>query len=511
MSRLGGKLCGWAAIAAIAGGTLMTTAEHSARAQETPSPGIMTQQAEPAVPAPDGFRPGSEFLADLAERLLDSVVNISTSQKIDASRGIPMPDIPEGSPFRDFFEDFFDRQQQPNNRPRRVQSLGSGFVVDADGLIITNNHVIEDADEIEVNFTDGSKLPAELVGRDPKTDLAVLRVKPVVPLKAVSFGNSDTARVGNWVMAIGNPFGLGGSVTVGVVSARNRNIDVGPYDNFIQTDAAINVGNSGGPLFNLKGEVIGINTAIFSRSGGSVGIAFAVPSNTAKPVVAQLVEYGETRRGWLGVRIQEVTEEIAESLGMDRARGALIAGINENGPAAGSGIEPGDVVISFDGRQVREMRDLPLIVADTEPGKEVDVVVLRNGEEMSFRVTTGRLEESEEAAAKRSDGETPEDAPPVSVLGLELVPMSAALREQYKIDDKVEGLVVVAVDTASNAAERGIAPGMVVVEVAQERVNTLAEMVTRIEEMKKQDRRSVMLLVSDPSGEFHYVALRISE
>jgi serine protease Do len=332
-----------------------------------------------------------------------------------------------------------------------------------------------------------------------------------VPLKAVSFGDSDTARVGNWVMAIGNPFGLGGSVTVGIVSARNRNIDVGPYDNFIQTDASINVGNSGGPLFNLKGEVIGINTAIFSRSGGSVGIAFAVPSNTAKPVVAQLVAYGETRRGWLGVRIQEVTEEIAESLGMGRARGALVAGVNDDGPAAGSGIEPGDVVISFDGRAVNEMRDLPLIVADTAPGKEVDVVALRNGEEIGFRVTTGRLEESEEVAAKQGGGETPEDAPPVSLLGLELVPISDALRKQYKIDEKVEGLVVVAVDPASNAAERGIAPGMVIVEVGQEPVMTLAEMVQRIEEMKKQDRRSVMLLVSDPSGEFHFVALRISE
>jgi len=505
---LGARLLGWVAVSVIAGGALMTQAEHSARAQESPSPGVVTQQAEPAVPAPDGFRPGSEFLADLAEKLLGSVVNISTSQKIESSRSIPMPDIPEGSPFRDFFEDFFDRQGQPD-RPRRVQSLGSGFVIDAAGTIITNHHVIEDADEIVVNFSDGTKLSAELVGRDPKTDLAMLRVKPAAPLKAVSFGDSDTARVGNWVMAIGNPFGLGGTVTVGIISARNRNIDVGPYDNFIQTDASINLGNSGGPLFNLKGEVIGINTAIFSRSGGSVGIAFAVPSNLAKTVVAQLAEYGETRRGWLGVRIQEVTEEIAESLGMDRARGALIAGVNDDGPAAGSGIEPGDVVISFDGRSVIEMRDLPRIVADTEPDKEVDVVILRDGEERMFKVVTGRLEESERTEAAEEKDQPQEGAESVTLLGLELAPMSDELRQQYKIGEKVDGVVVTAVAPDSNAAERGIAPGIVIVEVAQERVKTLSDVVKRIEAMKKQARRSVLLLLSDASGELRYVALRI--
>ena len=476
-----------------------------------PAPAQGAQMIEPreAPPAIE-FRPGTEFLADLAERLLDSVVNISTSQNIDSSRSIPMPDVPEGSPFRDFFEDFFDRQRR-GDRPRRVQSLGSGFVVDPDGIIITNNHVIEGADQVIANFNDGTKLVAEVIGHDPKTDVAVLRVKPPQPLKAVPFGDSGTLRVGNWVMAIGNPFGLGGSVTVGIVSARNRNINAGPYDNFIQTDASINRGNSGGPLFNLKGEVVGINTAIFSPTGGSVGIGFAVPSSLASLVVQQLIEFGETRRGWLGVRIQEVTEEIAESLGMDRARGALVSGINEDGPAAGTGIEPGDVVIAFDGREIREMRDLPRIVADTEPGKEVDVVVLRDGEEMSFKVTTGRLEESEEAAATESGGETPEDAPSVSLLGLELAPMSDALREQYAIDEKVEGLVVLAVDPASNAAERGVAPGMVIVEVGQERVNTPTEMTKRIEGLKSQGRRSVMLLVSDPSGEFHFVAVRIGE
>lgn len=507
MSLFRRSLGGWVLIAALAGGALLITSGELASAQTAQAPSAPA--AQPTAPAvgPE-FRPGSDFLADLAERLLKSVVNISTSQNVSSSRGIPVPEIPEGSPFKDFFDDFFDRQGHPD-RPRRVQSLGSGFVIDPEGIIITNNHVIEGADQIVANFSDGSKLPAELVGHDPKTDVAVLRVKPSAPLNAVGFGDSDTARVGNWVMAIGNPFGLGGSVTLGIISARNRDIDVGPYDNFIQTDASINLGNSGGPLFNLKGEVIGINTAIFSRSGGSVGIAFAVPSNTAKPVVEQLVAFGETRRGWLGVRIQEVTEEIAESLGMDRAHGALIAGVNADGPAAGSGIEPGDVVVSFDGRSVGEMRDLPRIVADTEPGKEVDVVVLRDGEEMTFKVVTGRLEESEQASTSENE-EKPEDgAEPVQVLGLELATMSDQLRDRYNIDDKIDGVVVTAVAPDSNAAERGLVPGSVIVEVAQESVKTLADVIRRVDEMKKQDRRSVLLLVADTSGELRYIALRI--
>ena len=507
LSRFGGNLRGWALVAALAGGVLVAAPDDPARAQEAQAPSAPAARSTAPGVGPE-FRPGSDFLADLAESLLDAVVNISTSQKVDGARGIPVPEIPEGSPFKDFFDDFFDRQGRAD-RPRRVQSLGSGFVIDASGIIITNNHVIEGADEIVANFNDGTKLPAELVGRDPKTDLAVLRVKPAARLKSVSFGDSDAARVGQWVMAIGNPFGLGGTVTVGIVSARNRDIDVGPYDNFIQTDASINLGNSGGPLFNLKGEVVGINTAIFSRSGGSVGIAFAVPSKLAAAVAKQLIEFGETRRGWLGVRIQEVTEEIAESLDMDRARGALIAGINADGPAAGSGIEAGDVVISFDNRAVRKMRDLPRIVADTMPGREVDVVVLRGGNKMTFKVVTGRLEESEQTAVAEEADKPERDAAPVEVLGLELATMSEELRQQYKIDEKVDGVIVTAVAPNGNAAERGIVPGMVIVEVAQERVRTLADVVRGIEEMRKQDRRSVLLLLADASGELRYVALRI--
>ncbi len=339
------------------------------------------------------------------------MVNISTSQTVAPSRSVPTPQLPPGSPFEEFFEEFFKRRQQQgddgDDTPRRVSSLGSGFVIDAGGLIVTNNHVIADADEIYANFNDGSKLKAELVGRDTKIDIALLKVTPLPdkPLKAVKFGDSDGLRVGDWVMAIGNPFGLGGTLTVGVISARNRDINSGPYDNFLQTDAAINRGNSGGPLFNMDGDVIGINTAIISPSGGSIGIGFAVPSNTALAVVNQLRQYGEMRRGWIGVRIQSVTDEIAESLSLGKPRGALVGGLTDDGPAAKGGIKPGDVIIKFDGKDVRDMRSLPIIVADTPVDKDVEVVVVRKGKEETLRLKVGRLEESDKAEQAALDQE----------------------------------------------------------------------------------------------------------
>jgi serine protease Do len=328
-----------------------------------------------ALPAWPAAARGPENISDVAEQVIDAVVNVSTSQKVD-SRISGMPDLPPGSPMEQFFEDFFKKHRgqggpdgqggsdgqgdnsDADKSPRRVNSLGSGFIIDPSGLIVTNNHVIADADEINVIFNDGTKLPAQLVGKDSKADLALLRVKADHPLKAVAFGDSDKLRLGEWVIAIGNPFSLGGTVTAGIVSARNRDIQSGPYDNYIQTDAAINRGNSGGPLFNLNGEVIGINTAIISPSGGSIGIGFAVPSDTAVPVLNQLREYGEARRGWLGVRIQQVTDDIAESLSIKPPHGALVAGVDDKGPAKPGGIEPGDVVVKFDGHDIKEMRDL---------------------------------------------------------------------------------------------------------------------------------------------------------
>ena len=286
---------------------------------------VAVSGAAHAKTAPDSF-------ADLAEKLLPSVVNISTTQVIEGRPGMELPKLPPGSPFEDFFKEFFDRNQ-PQHRSRRATSMGSGFVISADGYVITNNHVIQDADEITVILHDDTRLKAELVGRDAKTDLAVLKVKPKGKLKAVKFGDSDAARVGDWILAIGNPFGLGGTVTAGIISARGRDINAGPYDDFFQTDASINRGNSGGPMFNLKGRVIGINTAIFSPSGGSVGIGFAIPASVASPVIKQLIKHGQVRRGWLGVHIQAVTDEIAETLGLKKASGALVASIIPDGPA----------------------------------------------------------------------------------------------------------------------------------------------------------------------------------
>ncbi|POF28682.1 Do family serine endopeptidase [Roseibium marinum] len=457
---------------------------------------------------------GPVSVADLAENLADAVVNISTAQTVQGQRSVPMPEVPEGSPFQEFFEEFFNRQNRDNDQPRRVQSLGSGFVIDGkEGIIITNNHVIEGADEVTANFNDGTKLKAEILGTDEKTDLAVLKVTPETPLKDVNFGNSDGIRVGDWVMAIGNPFGLGGTVTVGIVSARNRDINSGPYDNFIQTDASINRGNSGGPLFDMEGKVVGINTAIISPSGGSIGIGFAIPAKTAMRVIDQLREFGETRRGWLGVRIQEVTDEIAESLGMDEAMGALVAGVTEDGPAAKGKVEPGDVIVKFDGSEVESMRELPRMVAETAIGKEVEVVVLRKGEEVTISVTLERLEENdvEEASAETED--QPEDTPAEKseVLGMMLAELDDALRKQFSIDEDITGVVVTEVIAGSSAEEKRVTAGDVIKEVAQEPVSTPADVEAEIKKLKADGRRSALLLLANPTGDVRFVPVRIED
>ena len=466
-----------------------------------------------ALPVDVGAQSRPASVADLAEGLVDGVVNISTSQTVKGSKGIPIPELPEGSPFREFFEDFFNKQKGNEGQPRRVQSLGSGFVITPDGLVVTNNHVIAEADEITVNFNDGTKLKAELVGRDAKTDIAVLRVKPEKPLLALNFGDSNGLRVGDWVMAIGNPFGLGGSVTLGIVSARNRDINSGPYDDFIQTDAAINRGNSGGPLFNMNGQVVGINTAIISPSGGSIGIGFAIPTEIARSVIDQLTKFGETRRGWLGVRIQEVTDEIAESLAMAEARGALVAGLTPGGPAEAAGIEAGDVIIRFDGRDVPEMRDLPRMVAETPIGKEVDVVVLRRGKETALKVALGRLEEGEKQDATSSGKKPPKEKPApatTEVLGMTVSQLTDELRKQHNVGDAIKGVVITKVDPQSNAAEKRLQAGNVIVEVAQESVTTPAEVAAKVKALKDQGRRSALLLVSTGAGELRFVAVQIN-
>lgn len=454
---------------------------------------------------------GPDSVADLVVDLQDAVVNISTSQTIAAEKSVPMPQIPQGSPFQEFFEEFFKNRQNPNQGPRKAQSLGSGFVIDAAGIIITNNHVIDGADEITANFADGTKLKAKLLGTDKKTDIAVLQVTPTKPLKAVPFGDSDKARVGDWVMAIGNPFGLGGSVTVGIVSARNRDISAGPYDNFIQTDAAINKGNSGGPLFNMQGEVVGINTAIYSPSGGSVGIGFSVPSNTAVSVISQIREFGQTRRGWLGVRIQNVTDDIAEGLGLKEPKGALVAGITEGGPAEKAGVQAGDVILKFDGKDVPSSRELPRMVADAIVGKDVPVTVLRKGKEQDIRIVLGRLEEGEKAAAAESGRGSAPEAKPVATkaLGLTLSDITGELRSKFKIKDNVKGVIVAEVEAGSAAAEKRVVAGDVIVEIAQEPVKTPQEAVDRLALLKKEGRKSALMLIANGEGELRFVAVRI--
>jgi serine protease Do len=457
---------------------------------------------------------GPDNIADVAEAVIDAVVNISTKQTVDIRGGVPS--LPQGTPFDEFFDEFFKKRGQGGDNggkgtPRRVNSLGSGFIIDPSGIVVTNNHVISDADEITVILNDNTQLKATLIGRDQKTDLALLKVSSDKPLKAVKFGDSDKLRLGEWVIAIGNPFSLGGTVTAGIISARNRDINSGPYDNYIQTDAAINRGNSGGPLFNLNGEVIGINTAIISPSGGSIGIGFAVPSKTALAVIDQLREFKEVRRGWLGVRIQQVTDEIADSLNIKPARGALVAGIDDKGPAKPAGLEPGDVVVKFDGRDIREMRDLPKIVAETPVGKNVEVIVIRKGKEEKKTVKLGRLEDAAEkqpAALTKKDSAPDEKSVVKKTLGLELSNLSDDLRKKFSITDKIKnGVVITGVDPNSTAAERRLQPGMVIVEVQQQPVANAADLQSRIDKLKKDGKRTAMLLVTTPDGDTTFVAL----
>ena len=486
--------------------------------------------------------PPAQGFADLAERLLPAVVNISTTQTVRAERGPQapgerrrgqgpgqgpqgqgpeVPQFPPGSPFEEFFREFFDRQgrggpqgERPESAPRRAQSLGSGFIIDPSGFVVTNNHVIAEADEIRVTLQDNTQLVAKVVGRDTKTDLALLKVEPSKPLASVKFGDSDKARVGDWVMAIGNPFGLGGSVTVGIVSARARDINAGPYDDFLQTDASINRGNSGGPMFNMAGEVVGINTAIYSPTGGSVGIGFAVPSILAKNVVDQLRQFGKTRRGWLGVNIQSVTDEIAESLGLDKAKGALVARVTEKGPADVGKILPGDVVIKFDGRDVTEMRRLPRMVAETSVDKTVDVVVWRKGKEVPLKIKLGELPEDDQVAAAPRDapgspgGRTAPSPATVDTLGMSLTQLTADLRERFEIPEKTKGVLITKVAEGSTASERDLRAGDVIVEVAQEEVTSPSQVVKKVTEAGTAGRKSVLVMV-ERRGEQRFIGLPV--
>lgn len=449
-------------------------------------------------------------VADIAAPLLDAVVNISVTQTLAIN---DPANLPENFPFQDLFGG--------NGEPlQRIQGLGSGFVIDPAGVIVTNVHVIEGADEIWATFHDGTRLAATIIGTDPQTDIAVLRVEPPAPLVAVPFGDSEALRIGDWVIAIGNPFGLGGSVTLGIISARNRDLNAGPLDDYLQTDTAINTGNSGGPLFNLAGEVIGVNTAIFSETGASAGVAFAVPSAMVARVVSQIVEFGAVRRGRIGVRIQEITPGIAEGFGLAQARGALVVQTFEGTPAEEVGLQVGDIIIRLGNRDVIEMRDLPLIVANTDVGAELPITFIRGGAEQTVTVTIQEV--APEPGAIVTDGPPPApqtpavERTPLSArdLGLTLAPISPEARREFDIAAAIDvGVVITAVAPGSFADERGIVAGEIIIEVGPDAllppVADETDVNARLAEAQSGDRNVVLLLLSDPMGTTRFEWVRV--
>ncbi|HYD69377.1 DegQ family serine endoprotease [Azospirillum sp.] len=486
----------------------------TAAAQTGDPPSTSAAPVMPATPVMPKAPPPT--FAPLARTQLDTVVNISTTQPPPGG-GPRMPDAPQfprGSPFEEFFREFRDRQQQQQQQqPQRPPTaLGSGFVIDPSGYVVTNNHVVGEAAEIHVILHDGTRLDAKLVGSDPLTDLALLKVEPKQPLAATRWGDSEKVEVGDWVVAIGNPFGLGGSVTAGILSARARDIQQGPYDEFLQTDASINRGNSGGPLYNLEGEVIGINTAIYSPTGGSVGIGFAIPSALARPVIEQLKDHGEVKRGWLGVQVQRVTQDIADNLGVQEPKGALVTSVTPGGPAEKAGIRQGDVIVHFAGKDIKSMRELPRVVANTPIGREADVALLREGRQTSLKVTVGELQAERLMAAAGSS----EPRPPAAtgrtekILGLTLAPLTPALRETFELDADAQGVVVTDVAEGSVASNRGLDPGDIILEVGQEPVVRPEDVISRIRQAREQGRKTVLMLISH-QGDLRYVPVPVDQ
>ncbi|UWQ34098.1 Do family serine endopeptidase [Leisingera sp. M527] len=467
---------------------------------------VLLMQAVSAMARP-------ESLAPLADQVSPAVVNITTTTVVEGRTG-PQGIVPEGSPFEDFFREFQDRNGNGNgNRPRRSSALGSGFVISEDGYIVTNNHVIEGADEIEIEFFPGDGqpkelLPAKVIGTDPNTDIALLKVQAPAPLKFVKFGDSDTARVGDWVVAMGNPLGQGFSVSAGIVSARNRELS-GSYDDYIQTDAAINRGNSGGPLFNMDGDVVGVNTAILSPNGGSIGIGFSMASNVVVKVVDQLKKFGETRRGWLGVKIQDVDADLAEAIGLDKARGALVTDVPE-GPAKAAGVLAGDVIVSFDGGDVKDTRGLVRQVGNAEVGKTVRLVVYREGKTETLRVTLGRREDAERSPTGQQNGDGEPGQTEKELLGLSVGVLTDQMRGELNVGEDVEGLAILSVDETSEAWEKGLRAGDVITEAGQQKVTSISELESRVAEAKEAGRKSLLLLVRR-GGEPRFVALNLAK
>ena len=456
--------------------------------------------------------------ADMVEELSPAVVNISTSQKLESNgprlefHGLPGGE--EYEPFREFFERFYERFGDDGGglfpRERNVTSLGSGFVIDPEGYIVTNNHVVEQAEEVTVTFQDDSKYEAKVVGRDPKTDLALIKIETDNELPYVSFGDSDEARVGDWVIAIGNPFGLGGSVSAGIISARSRNINAGPFDDFIQTDAAINRGNSGGPLFNIDGEVIGVNSAIFSPSGGNIGIGFSIPAALAEPVLEQLREYGRTFRGWLGVKIQHLTEEIADSLGLEEPRGALVLAVNPDSPAKAGGLKAGDVILRYAGQPVEEMRELPRMVAETKADTEVEIVVWREGDEETLDVTVGEMEEEtpQVAAGEKGDRGDEQSSRAEDYLGLKVATLTRSIRKEFNIEQPREGVMVLGVEPGTAGDESGLRRYDIIVQANQRAVESVDDLRDAIEAARDDEKNHALLRISR-SGTMLFVTIPV--
>lgn len=462
-----------------------------------------------------------QSFAPLVKKVLPAVVNISVTQNsapdamAEEPEAGPTPDFPN-SPFDEFLRRFFDQQmpngerhlfpQRPEGQGHRI-ALGSGFIIDPSGYVVTNNHVVGNAGKVEVTLQDNTKYPAKIIGRDPKTDIALVKIKADKPLPYVSFGDSSAAQVGDWVMAVGNPFGLGGTVTTGIISARGRDIHSGPFDDFLQIDAPINRGNSGGPTFDLDGRVIGINTAIYSPNGGSVGIGFAVPSNVAKNIVAQIEEHGKVERGWLGVQIQEVTPAIAASLGLHGEHGALVAVVTPNSPGAKAGLKQGDVILSFNGSEVGQLHDLPRLVAATAPDSNAKMTVWRSGQTMELQATLGELPNSEQVATSRGGSEEDQSSA-AEASGMHFATLTSQLRRELHVGKDVQGVVISRVDPGSAADDVGLNEGDIVLAIDQHPVKTPEEAASKLKEIAGSPKKSALLLLNR-HGVTEYVGVNV--
>ena len=453
--------------------------------------GFFNQSYSKAVP---------ESFADLAEKLMPSVVNISTSTTV-VTKSNPLPfQFPPGSPFGDMFKEFGDPQE------RQSAALGSGFIIDEKGIVITNNHVIQDADDIIVRVNGDQEFKAKVLGADPLMDIAVLQLETDQKFIPVSFGNSDRARIGDWVIAIGNPFGLGGTVTAGIISARNRSIGLSRYEDFIQTDASINSGNSGGPLFDMEGNVIGINTAILGRNG-SIGIGFSIPSNSAQIVINQLIEFGETKRGWLGVRIQDVTKEIAEVEKLDKPRGALVASVAENSPSEKAGIKAGDIILEFNGEKINQMKELPAIVARTQVGKNVEVKIWRNKKEIIKNVLLGRLETSEDFKVSEKQ-KTIDTTDQIEDLKITVRKLNKEDIKNRKLPNQTTGLVIIGIQNNSPLAN-SIEVNSIIVEAQKERIKTIDDLKKITKQVLNSNQKTILLAIYNNQNQRRYVGIKL--